>query len=72
MQHGQEIFRLFGPAEEQVPVAVEPRMGALDHPAPGPLPRGFCLFLLAPGTDVSRVAVGRHDAADLVVVVARV
>ena len=47
-------------------------MGAFDYPAPGPLPRSFCLFLLAPGAEVGRVAVGRHDAADLVVVVTRI
>ena len=45
-------------------------MGAFDHPALGPLPRGFCLLLLAPGADVSLELVTEleeaqqaHDAA---------
>ncbi len=72
MEHGQVIFGLFGPADEQVAEAVEPGVGPLDHPAAGFLARFFGLDFFAPRADVGRVAVGGDDFPYLGEVVARV
>jgi len=72
VEHGEVVFRLFGPAGEQVAEAVEPRMGALHDPAAGFLARFFGLRFFATGPDVSRVAQLGHHFPYLVVVIARV
>jgi len=38
LDEGEVVLRLLLPADEQFPVAVEPRMRALDDPAPRPRP----------------------------------
>jgi len=70
MGQGPVVFRLFGPADEQVPEAVEPGRGALDDPAAGFLPRFFGLGFFAPRSDVGRVAEFGDDFAPLVVIIA--
>ena len=72
MKHGQVVFGLFGPADEQVPEAVEPRVGPLHDPAPGFLTRFFGLDFFPAGSDVGRVAEGGQRFAHLLRGVARV
>jgi hypothetical protein len=72
LEHGQVVFRLFGPANQQVAEAVEPGMGPLHDPAAGFLTGFFGLDLLPSGTDVGRVAECGHYFAHLGVIVARV
>ena len=77
LKHGQVVFRLFGPANEQVAKPVEPGMGALHDPtgaapAAGFLARFFGLGFFAARPDVGRVAERRHHFPHLRVVVARV
>ena len=72
MEHSQVVFRLFGPANEQMTKPVEPGMGALDHPAAGLLARFFGLDLFASRSDVGRVTEGGHHFPHLGVVVARI
>lgn len=72
MEHGEIVFRLFGPAGEQVAEAIEPRMRALDDPAPGFLARFFGLHFFAAGPNVGCVAQLGYHLAHLGVIVARV
>ncbi len=72
MEHGQAVLGLFGPADEQVPKAVEPRMGTLHDPAAGLLVRLFGLGFLTPGPNVGRVAQGGQRVTYLFRVIARV
>ena len=72
MEHGQVVFGLFGPPNEQVAEAVEPGVRPLDDPAPSLLARFFGLGFFAPRPDVGRVAQRAHHFSHLVVIVARV
>ena len=63
MKHGQVVFGLFGPANEQVPKAIEPGVGPLHDPASGFLAGFFSLDFFPTGADVGRVAqVGQQFA----------
>jgi hypothetical protein len=72
MKHGQIIFGLFGPADEQVTEPIKPGVCPLNDPAVRFLPRFFGLYFFPPRADVGRVAQGRHNFAHLLVVIARV
>ena len=77
MEHGQVVFGLFGPPNEQVAEAVEPGVRPLDDPtgaapAPSLLARFFGLGFFAPRPDVGRVAQRAHHFSHLVVIAARV
>lgn len=73
MQLSQMVVWFFRPANEQVPVAVEPRVvGALDDPTAGAFAGLFRLFFRAPAPDVGRVAVGGNDLAHWGRAIARV
>jgi len=56
MEHGQVVFGLFGPANEQVTEAVEPGVSQFHDPAPGFSARFFGLDFFPTGLDVGRVA----------------
>ena len=65
-QEGEVVLGLFGPADEQRPVTVQPRVAGLDHPASG-APAGrlrLDLDLLAAGPDVGRVAMPDRNFLD--------
>jgi hypothetical protein len=63
MKHGQVVFGLFSPANEQVPKAVEPGVGPFHNPAPGFLARFFGLDFFPTRANVGRVAqVGQQFA----------
>ena len=72
MEHGQIVFRLFGPAREQVAEPIEPRVRALDDPTPGFLTCLFSPGFFPTGSNVGRVAQLGHYFPHLGVVVARV
>lgn len=72
MEHGQVVFGLFSPSDEQVPEAVEPRVGTLDDPAAGFLARFFGLDFFPTRPNVDRVAQSGQRFAHLLRVVARV
>lgn len=72
MKHRQIIFGFFGPADEQVTKAVEPRVRSFHHPATGFFARFLRLFFFATRSDVGRIAECRHDLPDLGVGVARI
>ncbi len=60
MHEAEVIAGFFHPPHEQAAVAIEPRGGALDHPAAGRLPmRAFGGDLLAARFDVRLVAENR-------------
>src|SRR5665647_189782 len=71
MEHRQVVLRVLLPPDEQSAEAVHPGMGALDHPAPRPVARDPLLvrLLLAPGADMSGVAVGLDQLSHLIVAV---
>ena len=72
MKHSEVVFRLFGPADEQVAEAVEPGVGALYDPAPGFLAGFFGLDFFASGPDVGGIPKLGHYLAHLSIIVARV
>src|SRR5918993_4921231 len=71
VEHGEVGVGALLPADQDAAEAVEPGMGALDHPAPG-LGAGlpFGRDLLAAGTQVQGEAELGREVADLVVVLA--
>ena len=56
MEHGQVVFGVFGPPNEQVPEAAESTVGAFHDPTSGLLAGFFGLNFLASGPNVGRVA----------------
>lgn len=72
MKQSQIVIWFFDPPNGQVPVVVEPEVGALDDPTAGAFAGLFRLFFLALTPDVGRVAVGGGDFAHLGRVIARV
>ena len=72
MEHGQIIFRLFGPANKQVAKPVKPGMGALDHLTAGFLAGFFGLGFFAPWPNMGRVAECGDYFPHLGIIVARV
>jgi len=72
MEHGQVVFWLLRPANQQITKPVEPGMRALYHPAAGFLTSFFSLDLFASGPNVGRVAQGGHHLAHLGIIVARI
>ncbi len=65
MEHGEVVFGLFGPADEQVSKTVEPGVGAFHDPTPGFLARFFGLDFFATRPNVGRVAQGGEHFAHL-------
>lgn len=66
LEQGEVVLVLLRPADEDRAVAVEPRVGALDHPAASPPARrlGLESDLLAAGADVGREAVLGGERVD--------
>ena len=58
MQHSQIIVHILFPANQDVPKAVQPTVGAFHYPAPGPVTRHLRLppLLFAPAYYMGRVS----------------
>lgn len=72
MKHSEIVFGLFGPPDEQVAKAVEPRVRALHYPAAGFLARFLRFLFFSARTDVGRIAPFGHEFAHLLIIVAGV
>src|SRR6267142_1837477 len=74
VEHGQVIVALLLPANEQASKSVEPRMRALDHPAPGSVAGNLLSWLAldSAGRNVRGVSPEIHQVANVRVVVALV
>ena len=72
MEHGQVVFGLFGPPNEQVPEAVEPAVGAFHYPTSGFLAGFSGLDFLASGPNVGCIVERGERFAHLFGILARV